>query len=146
MQIEVANTDGKILKCFDVLKELRPALTTDTYVSTIKGFISRGYHLIFIEEGGRAVAASGYRFTEHLHWGKTIYIDDLSTLPVARNKGYAKALLDFIVSEAKKNNCAQVHLDSGTNPQRYDAHRLYLRYGFNITSHHFALDVGRMKE
>jgi GNAT superfamily N-acetyltransferase len=141
MKIEIADTDNKILKCFDVLKELRPVLTQENYLSALKGFISRGYYLIYIEENGKAVAASGYRFAEHLYWGKAIYVDDLSTLPSARKKGYARLLLDFVVEEAKKNNCAQVHLDSGTNPQRYDAHRLYLRYGFNITSHHFALEI-----
>ncbi len=141
MQIQIADTDEKVQKCFEVLKELRPWLNEENYFSTLKGFISRGYHLIYIEEENKTVSASGYRYTEHLHWGKAIYIDDLSTLPCARNKGYARLLLDFIVREARKNNCAQVHLDSGTNPQRYEAHRLYLRYGFNITSHHFALDV-----
>lgn len=141
MQIKAAINDNAILKCYEVLKELRPWLNEENFLSTLNGFISRGYHLIYIEEEGRAVAASGYRFAEHLHWGKAIYVDDLSTLPSARKKGYARMLLDFIVSEAKKNNCEQVHLDSGCNPQRYDAHRLYLRYGFNITSHHFALEI-----
>lgn len=141
MQIEIANTDEKILKCFEVLKELRPWLNSKNFLATLKGFTSRGYHLIYIQENEIAVAASGYRFSEHLHWGKAIYIDDLSTLPHSRRKGYARILIDFIVGEAKKNNCKQIHLDSGCNPQRYDAHRLYLRYGFNITSHHFALEL-----
>jgi GNAT superfamily N-acetyltransferase len=101
----------------------------------------RGYHLIYIEDDGSAVAACGYRFTEHLHWGKSIYIDDLITLPAHRKKGYAKQLLDFVRNEALKTGCEQIHLDSGTNESRYDAHRFYLNYGFNITSHHFALKL-----
>jgi GNAT superfamily N-acetyltransferase len=141
MEIKIAKTSSDILKCFEVMHELRPTLSKENIIELISGMITRGYHLIYIEENNKAVCASGYRFTEHLHWGKAIYVDDLSSLPDTRKKGYARKLLDFIIDEARNNNCAEVHLDSGCNPSRYDAHRLYLRYGFNITSHHFALKV-----
>ena len=75
-----------------------------------------------------------------LYSGKTLYIDDLSTLPGARGKGYASTLLDFVIEQARQHGCQCVSLDSGQNPARYDAHRLYLKKGFNITSHHFKLD------
>ncbi|RYF63705.1 MAG: GNAT family N-acetyltransferase, partial [Cytophagaceae bacterium] len=42
---------------------------------------------------------------------------------------------------ARQTGCQCVSLDSGQNPARYDAHRLYLNKGFNITSHHFKLDL-----
>jgi GNAT superfamily N-acetyltransferase len=141
MKIHTAKTADDILRCADVMHELRPQLNSQNIVPIIEGMMTRGYHLIYIEEDGKAVCASGYRFTEHLHWRKAIYIDDLSTLEQARKKGYARLLLDFIVAEAKAQHCREVHLDSGLIPTRYDAHRLYLRYGFNITSHHFALKV-----
>ena len=83
----------------------------------------------------------GYRVLNFLHSGKTLYIDDLSSLPEGRSKGYASALLDFVVEQAKQQNCQCVSLDSGQNPARYDAHRLYLKKGFNITSHHFHLGL-----
>lgn len=141
MNIQSANTSESIEKCFLVMKALRPHLEKDTFVKLIKDMATRGYILIFIEENGIAVAASGYRFAEHLHWGKAIYIDDLTSLPEARGKGYATALLDHITAIAKDNGCDQIHLDSGCNPARYDAHRLYLKNGFDITSFHFAKTV-----
>jgi GNAT superfamily N-acetyltransferase len=137
-QIKTALDRESILSCFDVMHALRPHLKRETFPELISGMISRGYHLIYIEEGGKAVCASGFRFTEHLAWGRPIYIDDLSTLPEARGKGYASALLDYIFDLAKQKGYDQVHLDSGCNESRYDAHRLYLNKGFNITSHHFA--------
>lgn len=140
-EIKIASTEKDILKCFEVLHELRPHLTTENISSRITGFMSRGYHLVYIEKDGNAVCASGYRFTEHLHWGKSIYIDDLSTLPSARGKGYAGELLQYIFEVARKNQCDQVHLDSGCGEHRYDAHRLYLKTGFNITSFHFAYQL-----
>ena len=144
-EIIKAGSESDLLKCSDVIHELRPHITKENIVSILTGFMIRGYHLIYIEENGKAVCASGYRFTEHLHWGKAIYIDDLSTLPEARGKGYASRLLQYIFEEARKHLCDQVHLDSGCGANRYHAHRLYLKTGFNITSHHFAYDIKALK-
>ena len=141
MNIQTANTDESIEKCFTVMQALRPHLEKRSFLPLIKDMQTRGYHLIYIEENGNVLAASGYRFTEHLLWGKAIYIDDLSTLPQGRGKGYASALLDHIAMVGRNNSCNQIHLDSGSNPGRYDAHRLYLKSGYNITSFHFALDL-----
>ena len=141
MSVQVAKNVEDIMKCFGVMHALRPHLKQEEFASLITGMMERGYRLIFIEENGKAVSASGYRYTEHLLWGRSIYVDDLSSLPQSRKKGYARLLLDYIVNEAKRNGCREVHLDSGANPGRYDAHRMYLKYGFNITSFHFALKV-----
>jgi GNAT superfamily N-acetyltransferase len=141
--IKKAISKDDFLKCFEVMHALRPHLTKENIVPMLEGFVQRGYHLLYIEENGIPVCASGYRFTEHLHWGKAIYIDDLSTLPEARGKGYASCLLEHIFTIARETNCDEVHLDSGCGANRYDAHRLYLKTGFHITSHHFAYKVTR---
>ena len=141
MKVLTAIDIQSVNKCFEVLQALRPQLKKEIFYDLISGMMSRGYHLIYIEENGKAVCASGFRFSEHLAWGKAIYIDDLSTLPSARGKGYASAILDHIFQIAKEKNYDQVHLDSGCNEARYEAHRLYLKMGFNITSHHFARKV-----
>ncbi len=139
--VKVAKTEEDILRCTEVMQTLRPQLNKENILPIITGMISRGYILIYTEDNGKVAAASGYRFTEHLAWGKAIYVDDLSTLPVERKKGYARTLLDYIMNEAKVHGCHEVHLDSGCIPARYEAHRLYLKYGFNITSHHFAIKI-----
>ncbi|MCX6292190.1 MAG: GNAT family N-acetyltransferase [Bacteroidetes bacterium] len=136
-----ANTDADILKCYDVMHELRPHLTRENICGIITGFMSRGYHLVYLEDDGKAACAAGFRFTEHLHWGKVIYVDDLSSLPGYRGKGYASQLLEYIFDLARKNDCDEVHLDSGCGVHRYDAHRLYIKKGFNITSFHFAKKI-----
>ena len=95
--------------------------------------------MIFIEENGIAISAAGFVEGVKLHRGKFIYIDDLSTMPANRGNGLGTTLLNWIFDYARKNNFEQVHLDSGV--QRFDAHRLYLKYGFDITSHHFAVKL-----
>ena len=141
MHIFEINTKDELLKVVDVMSALRPQLNAGNIETIIGGMMQRGYRLIYLVEGNDVKAALGFRFAEHLHWGKSIYIDDLSTLPGERKKGYARKLLDHVMAIAKEAHCNELHLDSGCNPQRYDAHRMYLMYGFNITSHHFAMKV-----
>lgn len=100
-----------------------------------------GYRLSGAFAGGPgepAAAVAGFRIQHGLAWGHYLYVDDLSTLPGARGRGHAGALLEWLLAEARSHGCDEVHLDSGVQPERWDAHRLYLNHGYAITSHHFA--------
>ena len=96
-----------------------------------------GYRIVGAFEGDRCVAVAGFRVTHHLAWHDTLYVDDLSTLPEARGRGYGRALLEWCKEEGKRRGCTQFHLDSGVGPEREDAHRLYFNTGLRITSYHF---------
>ena len=139
MEIKLAEEKEDFLKCWEVVHELRPHLDQDRYLTLMLYMIDEGYKLIYIEEDGKGVSFCGYRLTTMLHRGRSIYIDDLCTLPEGRGKGYAKALLNHVLSFARQEELQSVHLDSGHH--RFNAHRLYLNFGFDITSHHFAMDV-----
>jgi GNAT superfamily N-acetyltransferase len=105
-----------------------------------------GYRLAGAFEQGtsEAVAVAGFRVGHNLAFGKRfLYLDDLSTLPDARGRGHARALLDWLLEEARRQECRQFHLDSGVGHERVDAHRLYFNAGFEIVSHHFARLVDR---
>ncbi len=135
MVIQTANSDEDILKCWDALRVLRPHLIFEEFVPLIREMQQAGAYLVFIEENGKAVSAAVYRRQYSLFAGKHIYIDDLITLPEARGKGHAGALLDRVIAIAQSEGLDRVTLDSGH--QRSDAHRLYLNKGFQISSHHF---------
>lgn len=141
MKIVEVLSKEELLKVTAVMAALRPQLNESNIETIIGGMMQRGYRLLYLEEDHSVKAALGFRFTEHMHWGKSIYVDDLSTLPGERKKGYARRLLDQVMAIAKDAHCNEVHLDSGCGPHRYDAHRMYLKYGFNISSHHFAIKV-----
>jgi len=136
MEVKIAHTDNDILKCFKVIKELRPHLKEENFVSLVKKMMTEGYELAFIEENNIAVAAVGFRYLQLLYNGTQYYIDDLTTLPGSRGKGYAGKLLDYVETVARKKGFDAVTLDSGH--QRFDAHRLYLNKGFKIVAHHFS--------
>jgi GNAT superfamily N-acetyltransferase len=98
-----------------------------------------GYRLVAaFDQEDQAVAVAGFRTCHSLAWGHYLYVDDVSTRPASRRHGHARALLDWLLDEAKRLNCDQLHLDSGVELDRADAHRLYLNAGMVISAHHFA--------
>lgn len=138
-EVKIAASDHEIIHCFDVMHELRPHLKREEFVLQVRRMMKETYTLAYIDDGGKAVCASGFRFEEMLFRGKSIYVDDLVTLPDYRSKKYGGKMIDWIIELARKKDCKQVHLDSGV--QRFDAHRFYLNNGFDITSHHFAMTL-----
>lgn len=138
-KVAYAQTDQEILDCFPVLKELRPNLAKEELVARVRRQQAEGFHLVYVRDQGQVKSVAGFRFREHLAWGRIMYVDDLATLSSEQRKGYGGYLLDWLTALARKEGCSAAHLDSGQN--RYDAHRLYLNKGFILRSHHFSLDL-----
>ncbi|SMB90871.1 GNAT family N-acetyltransferase [Deinococcus hopiensis] len=129
------------------LRELRPAAPQTESVEALTAHLlaveREGYRLAGSFEAGRtgAAAVTGYRTFTVLAFGQMLYVDDLSTLPDARGKGHARALLRWLEGEARRMGCLGLHLDSGVGSARFTAHRLYLSAGMNITAHHFEKEL-----
>lgn len=142
MTIETVQNDADILKCRGAIQALRPLLTDDIYTDAVKQTLADNRQIIFIEDGTPdAAAVAVFETGYNLFRGKYIYIDDLSTLPTQRGKGYAGMLLDWIAEYARKEGFNEIHLDSGVNAARTDAHRLYLNKRFQVASLHFVARV-----
>ena len=139
MTIDLARTDADKLACFPVLKELRTHLEEADFMTQLRRLEAQDYQLAFVRDGGRVTAVAGFWISEMFAYGKYMYVYDLVTSADARSRGYGAALMDFLKTLAQDAGCAQLHLDSGV--QRFAAHRFYLREGFRIASHHFALDL-----
>ncbi len=139
MKILQATTKEELVKCFEVMKELRPHHSLESFLETMGQMEKEGYRLLYIEEEGRAVCAAGFRFTTTLYDGAIIDFDDFVTVADARKKGYAGILFDHLVSIAKEKNIKTIHLNS--NHQRFDAHRFYLNKKMKIIAHHFRIEV-----
>ncbi len=144
MTILLATTDEEIQACFPAMHELRPFLAADTFVSRVRRMMQDGFQLAYVKtDDGKIPVVGGFRFVEMFHRGKSIYLDDLSTMETHRSEGYGGKLLDWLLELAKNEGCSSFHLDSGV--QRFDAHRFYLRKKFNITGHHFAIQFEPLK-
>lgn len=142
MLIQFAQTEEELRRCVPALLSLRPQLAAEEVVIRLQQQqAGEQFQIAFVDAGGPAPAVITYRYMNLLFSGKTCYIDDLSTLPEARGKGYAGALLDFVIDQARQTHCQTVSLDSGHGENRTDAHRLYLNKRFRISSHHFSLSL-----
>ncbi|KYG29045.1 GNAT family N-acetyltransferase [Priestia endophytica] len=138
--VKIMRSDSEILSTFSTFKQLRPHLTEDKFIRKIRRLQDNyGFNLVAVIENDEVNAAAGYRIAESLAWGNYFYVDDLITDEKSRRKGYAKVLWDWLISQAKENDCEQFHLDSGVH--RHDAHRFYLKGGLDITCHHFQMSL-----
>ena len=119
--------------------ELRP------HLSSLEAFVEQvnqeqrpeGYRLMgsFEDDVEDAAAIAGFRTGHMLARGFYLNVDDLSTRAAFRKRGHAGRLMEWLIEEARRLGCVQLHLDS--NVYRYDAHRLYLNQRMDITAHHF---------
>lgn len=138
----LAEDPKEIARCFLVYRELRPQVEGESvFVEQMLRQKKEGFILAFYKEGDEVASCMGFRIYETFGWGKILYIDDLITREKSRKKGFAKILLNYALEVAKRENCDEMHLDSGHH--RFEAHRLYLNFGFKITCHHFALSLRR---
>jgi GNAT superfamily N-acetyltransferase len=132
-------------RAFPAMQALRPHYVEESAFVERVDDVQRaeGYRLvgIFEDEPPDALAVAGFRVYHLLMWGRVLYVDDLSTVPEARRRGYGRQLLDWLGEEAERLGCEQLHLDSGVGPHRTDAHRLYFNSGLEITSFHFGREL-----
>jgi GNAT superfamily N-acetyltransferase len=130
-------------RAFVAMAELRRLADANTFLERVAVQRREGYRLVGSFEDGDddAAGVAGFRVAHFLAWGRVIYVDDLSTRAQYRGRGHAGALLDWLIAEAKRLDCDQLHLDSGVGPDRETAHRLYMNKGMRISAHHFQIDL-----
>jgi GNAT superfamily N-acetyltransferase len=139
MDICLAISDEEISACFPVLRELRPYLEQDQFLTRVHSLQATGYQLVQVIDTAGVIAVAGFRILESFAWGRFLYIDDLVTQPQYRSQGVGTKLLYWLIDHASQLGCQELHLDSGL--QRLDAHRFYQREGVQITGYHFAAKI-----
>ncbi len=138
-EIQKATTKEDFIKCWEVVRELRPHLDLERYLTYMLYMLDEHYKVIFIEIQGVAVSFCGYRTITMLQRGRSLYIDDLATLASARGQGHATRLLEAVIKQAKSEELHSIHLDCSHH--RHTAHKLYITRGFTISGHHFTMDL-----
>jgi GNAT superfamily N-acetyltransferase len=140
MKIRIATTDSEIRACYPVMRQLRPHVAAEDFLSRVRVLEKSGYVLAYVEESFGPVAVAGFRVGESLNRGRFLYVDDLVTLSTHRSQGYGAALLSWLEAYAREKKCGQLRLDSGV--ERKGAHRFYRREGLEVVSFHFRKAIG----
>ena len=134
-EVRLANSAAEISRCFQVMLHLRPHLVAEEFIGRVEAQQAQGYRLAYLEHERAVVAVAGFRVSEILATGRTLYVDDLVTDPAHRSHGHGKAMLDWLQEHARQAGCETFSLDSGTH--RHEAHAFYFRERMRIVSFHF---------
>ena len=137
--IREITTDEDVRRSFQVMRQLRPHLEEDEYVRRVREQRALGYRIAVVEEDGEVRAAAGFRILDMLVQGRHLYVDDLVTDETRRSKGHGGLLFDWLMDEARRNECATLELDSGV--QRLRAHAFYFAKRMHISAYHFRIDT-----
>lgn len=137
--IRKLESNNALKAAFTIMKELRPHLDLEKFLTLVHEMRDEGYGLAGLFDGDALQAVAGYRVITMLVRGRSLYVDDLVTTETMRGKGYGKLLLHWLLREAKRLECKEFHLDSGV--QRFSAHGFYFSQGMHISSYHFALSL-----
>lgn len=106
-------------RCYPVMKELRPHLSFEDYISIYEqAHASDGYEIVAIEDKEQILALMGYRFLSDFVRGKHIYVDDLVSTEKARSQGLGAELLKFAESVAEATECRSLRLCTGIENER----------------------------
>lgn len=141
--IELVIDEDMVLRCFDVMRQLRPHLSSPAeFVDCWKRQQTSDYTLAAYTISEQVIALAGFYVRESLVHGKHLFIDDLIVEPRVRSKRFGSTLIDYLKETASTAGCVKVLLDTPTTNTR--AQRFYLREHFDITAFRlsFALSPG----
>jgi GNAT superfamily N-acetyltransferase len=130
---------------WSALRELRPHVISPEELTRRVNDAQRdeGYRLAgsFADDDQEPAAVAGFRAQHTLYAGYILYVDDLVTREARRGEGHADALMRWLVDEAARLGCDQLHLDSGVQRERETAHRFYFNHRLRITAYHFSREL-----
>lgn len=118
-KIFIAKTNEELESCLNLMKELRPHLSLEDYLSIYEhAHKNDGYEIVAIEEDNTVLALMGYRFLYDYVRGKHVYIDDLVSTEKARSMGLGAELLKYAEKVASENECNVLRLCTGIDNDR----------------------------
>ena len=132
---DITATDPLIDQAYTVLIELRPHLTREQFLALFASEAHANWTSTVALYDGHVVGVANWRLQRNTAHGFSAFIDDLCTTANMRSHGVGKALSDHVIMRARTLGCHDVTLTSGN--QRSDAHRFYLREGYDATSKFF---------
>ncbi|PJI86217.1 acetyltransferase (GNAT) family protein [Yoonia maricola] len=122
-----------------LLKRLRIDLPDEVLADRFAAAQADGYRLLAAHHGTTIVGVLGYVVNETLHWGRTLFVDDLIVDADQRGRGIGAALITAARDHGIAQGCDHLRLCSGLN--RHDAHRFYEMRGMRRSSYQFILPL-----
>jgi GNAT superfamily N-acetyltransferase len=118
-----------------LIEQHNPKLDPAELQRRLDAMIPHDYHCIAAFLEGRMVGVAGYWLGARFYCGEYMDVDNVFVLPELRSQGIGWRLMDWLHEKAQELRCKVVMLDSYTT--YVDAHRFYLRMGYEILGYHF---------
>lgn len=134
-EIKFFSTSEEWTLAFPAFESLRPKMTVETFLANRQNCLDGGYQLLGLVVDAKVVCVAGITVRPHVENKMQLEIEDFSTHPVYKRKGYGRQVLEWIVVYAEENKCFRIKIDSGTS--REEAHQFYKSIGFEQTGFRF---------
>ncbi len=142
--IRIATDRATLERAFPVMKELRPHIDMEAFLSACGEVGTEGgYRVAVVDRGGSIVAVMGYRVLTDLAHGRHVYIDDLVTAKDHRSAGHGARLLRFAEVEARRLDCVGLRLCAGVENEA--GRRFYEREGWALRSVAYKKRLARLR-
>lgn len=145
LALRYAESDGDLLACYPVMRELRPHLSSPAeFIERVGRQRTAGYRLLAARDvqspvGLAPVGLAGFRVQENLIRGTFIYVDDLVVASAHRSGGVGALLLDAVAGECRRLGIRSLVLDAAIDNSL--GQRFYFRYGMLARGLHFSMAV-----
>lgn len=136
-EIKFLSTPEEWTLAFPAFESLRPKMTLETFLANRQNCLDGGYQLLGLIVDAKVVCVAGITVRPHVEHKKQIEIEDFSTHPAHKRKGYGKQVIEWIISFARESNCFRIKLGSGAS--REDAHLFYKSVGFSQNGFKFEM-------
>lgn len=134
-KVRFVKSEKDVARCYDAIHALYPELSCEDFVRRVLRQFTEGYRLVCLEKSNNVKSIIGFRISNILSRGKSIYVEDFATVPSSQSMGFGNDLFDWVCRHAISQGCAWVHLDCRV--QNFKGHKFYSRKGMDITSYHF---------
>ena len=137
--VKIMETTSDAMRCYPVMVQLRPHVSEDEFLTYVNEEAKMGYRLAALVEHGEIYSLAGYRIKNNLAFGSLMYVEDLVSDEKYRSQGGGKMLLQWLLKQAKENNCKKLALDSGVT--RHAAHRFYINNKMDLLGYGFMMSL-----
>ena len=128
-------TKEEMISLFPLVKELNSKLKKSDYKVMLSDMLAHGYRMVAVFDGKNCAGLSGFWISTKIYSGKYVELDNVIVGKYYRSHGLGKLLCDWIIAEAKKQNCKTAMLDAYV--ENAAAHKFYFREGYMIRGFHF---------
>jgi GNAT superfamily N-acetyltransferase len=126
---------NEMLNHFEVIQQLYPNMSIQTYETYLQEMIPNNYTQIAVFENNKCIAISGCWIGTKLWCGRYLELDNVIVHPNHQQKGVGKLISKYLDEKAEKLNCNIMALDAYTT--NFKAHRFYYNQGFGPKGFHF---------